>query len=466
MTTDLEEVRLAAPEFRGAALELGRCQDLEVCLDGPAGTGKTFACLYKVHIMLILYPGSKAIVARKTNVALAGSAMATFREMLDPREGVNYYGGSKVRPAAFEYPNGSLMIVTGLDRREKIKSYEFDLAYLNEATEMDEEDIEYVRTRLRHGKMPYHQLIMDCNPDAPEHWLNQRMESGKTTRLLSRHEDNPRYFDLRTNDWTPEGRDYIFDVLGGLTGVLLERMRFGIWAAAFGTVYQGVWDRNKNVIDSFPVPKGAPVYLVLDFGYTHPFVCKWYFLDNDGRLYCYRELYVTKKLVEDLAKEILILSGWFHLLPPDHPKYKSSPDENADPLPREIITDHDIEDRKTFERHARLYTTAAKKSVSDGIQAVAARLRPAGDGKPRLLYFRNCLANRDPDLVKRKLPTCSAEEFNVYVWKKGASSSEKEEPVKEHDHGMDCDRYMVAHLDLKNHATGYFHAPAGSSWGR
>jgi phage terminase large subunit len=230
--TIVEEVKIAAPEFRGAAMQLGACRDLEVCLDGPAGTGKTYACLYKQHILLSLFPNVKALVARKSNVALAGSAMATFREMLNPYERVRYYGGSKIRPAAFLYPNGSELIMTGLDRREKIKSYEFDIAYLNEGTELEEEDLEYVRSRMRHGKLPYHQIIMDCNPDAPEHWLNQRMESGKTTRLLSRHEDNPRFFDAKAGDWTPEGREYIFETLGGLTGVLLARMRWGLWQAA------------------------------------------------------------------------------------------------------------------------------------------------------------------------------------------------------------------------------------------
>lgn len=456
MTTTLAEKRIPPPELRGANLALGACRDIEVCLDGPAGSGKTVAALFKVHMLLLRHPGAKALVARKTNTALAGSAIATYREMLDPEEGVTYFGGNKIKPAAFEYSNGSIMVVNGLDKRDKIKSWEFDIAYINEATECDEEDIEYVRSRLRHGKIGYHQLIMDCNPDAPEHWLNQRMESGKTTRLLSRHEDNPRYFDAKTNDWTAAGREYIFEILAGLTGVLLERMRFGVWAAAHGTIYQGVWDRNRNVVDRFPIPHGWSRYLGIDFGYTNPFVCKWYALDPDGRLICYREIYKTKTLVEDLAKEILIVSGWFHLLDPKHPRYQSSPAQNADPLPRAIIADHDAEDRATFEKHTRLYITPAKKTVRDGIQAVAARLRPAGDGKPRLYYFRDCLVERDQDLVRRKRPTCTIEEFNAYVWKRGADQSEKEEPVKENDHGLDCDRYMVMHLDNAGDAVTYF----------
>jgi len=390
--------------------------------------------------MLTLYPGSKALVARKTNIALAGSAMATFREMLDPRE-ATYYGGSKVKPAAYQYRNGSIMIVSGLDKPEKIKSFEFDLAYLNEVTEMTEEDIEFVRSRLRHGKTPYHQLIMDTNPDAPTHWVNVRMLEGKTTRLLSRHEQNPRYFDIRKNDWTKEGYTYIFEILGGLTGVRLARLRYGVWAAASGTVYEGSYDRAKNVIDPFPIPKEWPRWIVLDFGFTNPFVCKWYAEDNDGRLYCYREIYKTKTLVEDHAKQIKHLSRWG--------------EKDGDPLPRQVIADHDAEDRETFTRHTGLYTTPAHKSVSDGIQAVASRLRPAGDGKPRLMYFSNCLVEPDPELVREKKPKCGIEEFDVYIWDTRQGLKKGDQPVKEFDHSMDCDRYMCAFMDLVPNQVGY-----------
>lgn len=457
MSVALPEIRIPAPELRGGNLALGACHDLEVCLDGPAGTGKTVAVLYKVHLMLTMFPGAKALVARKTNTALAGSAIATYRDMiLDPREGVRYFGGNKVRPAAFEYPNGSIMIVNGLDKPDKVKSWEFDIAAINEATECNLEDIEFVRSRLRHGKLPYHQLIMDVNPGPPTHWLNQRMNDGITTRLVSRHEDNPRFFDLKTNDWTPEGRSYIFETLGGLTGVRLARLRYGIWAAAEGTVYEDSWDRARNVVDKFPIPREWPRYLSIDFGYTNPFVCLWAAQDPDGRLIIYRQIYRTKRLVEDHCRDIAIASGWYHLLPKDHPKHQPKPADWADPLPREVIVDHDAEDRATFETHLRMATTRAHKSVSDGIQAVASRLRPAGDGRPRLTIVRNCLIERDEELARAKRPLCLEDEPEVYIWKRGADTTVKEEPVKENDHALDACRYLVARFDLMPSGVSYF----------
>jgi len=156
--------------------------------------------------------------------------------------------------------------------------------------------------------------------------------------------------------------------------------------------------------------------------------------DPDGRLYVYREIYRTKRLVEDHAKQIKHHSRWG--------------ESGGDPLPRAIICDHDAEDRATFERHTGLMTVPAQKNVSAGIQAMASRLRAAGDGKPRLMYFRDCLVERDQELARNKKPTCTIEEPDGYVWDTRQGMKRGEQPVKEDDHGMDTSRYGVAHFDL------------------
>ncbi len=450
------EVRIPAPELRGNNFALGSHRDTEICLDGPAGTGKTFAILYKIHMLLLTYPGSKWLVTRRYNVDLAGSAMATYQEsVLDENEDVYYYGGSKVKPAGYIYPNGSFMAVNGLDRPGRLKSFECDGVYINEATECDVQHLEYARMRLRKGVMPYQQIIMDTNPDAPTHWLNQRMNEGKTTRLLSRHEDNPRYYDTATGAWTEAGRNYIEGILGGLTGVRLARYRYGIWAAAEGAVYEDAWDRSRNVVDRFAIPRAWPRYLAIDFGYTNPFVCLWAAVDPDGRMYIYRQIYRTKRLVggdpafNDHATDIALASGWWHLLPRLHPKYTSTPAEWADPLPREVIADHDAEGRATLQTHLGLYCAPANKSVLEGIQALSARFRMAGDGKPRFMVLRDSLVERDPELAQAKRPTCLEEEPDVYVWKVDASGARvKDEPVKDNDHALDPARYLAARFDI------------------
>jgi len=431
MNVTIQELHIPSPEIRGGVWQLGSCHDTEVGIDGPAGTGKTFGILYYIHILLLTYPGAKWLVTRRYNTDLAASAMSTYQnDVLNEHEGVYYFGGNKVKPAGFIYPNGSFLAVNGLDRPGRLKSFECDGVYINEATECEIDHLEFARMRLRKGVMPWQQVIMDFNPDAPEHWLNLRMNAGITTRLLSRHEDNPRYFDLHTQDWTEEGRRYIFGILGGLTGVRLARYRYGIWAAAEGTVYEDSFDRAHNVIKRFDIPLAWPRYMSLDFGYVNPFVAKWYAEDPDGRYYCYREIYMTKRLVEEHARQVKQLSRWGQ--------------QGGDPLPRVIYADHDAEGRETFTRHTGILTTPAHKAVAEGIQAMAARLRPAGDHRPRLMYFEDCLVERDQELVRAKKPTCTIEEFPSYVWDTRGGQKKGDAPVKEDDHGMDADRYLCA----------------------
>jgi phage terminase large subunit len=100
-------------------------------------------------------------------------------------------------------------------------------------------------------------------------------------------------------------------------------------------------------------------------------------------------------------------------------------------------------------------TVAATKNLSAGIQAVASRLKVAGDGKARLFLLRDALVERDPALDEKKLPACCEEELDGYIWNLTSGRKKGEEPVDKDNHGADCLRYMCAHLDLKQRPQGF-----------
>lgn len=412
---------------RGGSIALLECRDPEVLLEGPAGTGKTLSCLWKLHAAALQHPGMRGLMVRKTLISLTASALVTFTtQILNTAPfRVRFFGGNKVKPAQFEYANGSVLVVGGLDNAAKIMSTEYDLIYVNEATDLTLDDWEKLTARNRYGVMPYQQVIADCNPDAPTHWLNVRCNEGSTTRLRSTHHDNPRYWD--GEDWTDEGRAYVVDKLGKLTGVRRHRLLDGLWAAAEGIVYDG-YDPALHLIDGFAIPPDWSRYWILDFGYVHPFVWQWWAVDPDGQAYRYREIYSTGRLVTDHAAQGLALS-------------------KDEPRPVAIITDHDAEDRATFERATGLTTIPAYKSVSDGIQAVAARLRVNDNRKAGLYFIRDARVDRDSSLVDAGKPTCTEEEFPSYIWDVRPGVRKGEQPVKADDHGMDATRYFVAHID-------------------
>ena len=384
-------------------------------LSGPAGTGKSRGCLEYLHSCCIEYPGTRALIVRKTLTSLTASGLVTYREKVLPGFSVRFFGGNREKPAAYQYANGSVAVVGGLDKANKVLSAEYDLIYVQQAEELSEPEWETLTTRLRNGIKPVPQLIADCNPDAPTHWLKRRADKGQTVMLESRHEDNPTV--------TPE---YLAK-LDALTGVRYYRLRLGLWVAAEGMVYEG-WDRNIHVVDRFEPPGIWPRYLAVDFGYTNPFVCQCWVEDPDGRLYLLWEIYRTQRLVEDHAAQIK------RLIARDQP-------------PRAIICDHDAEDRATLERHLGMPTIGAHKSVSPGIQAVATRLRPVGGSTPRLMLMRDALVERDPLLDESKRPASTVEEVEGYVWDTGAGQRKGEQPLKRDDHGLDAMRYLVAFID-------------------
>jgi phage terminase large subunit len=435
----------------GGARELFTAKEDEILMVGPAGTGKSVACLWRMHTACLLNPGMRGLMARRTMISLTSTALVTWREKVVKQALAEhvlwYYGGSKEEPAQYRYRNGSVIVIGGLDNPDKIMSSEYDLIYVQEAIELREDDWEKLTTRLRNNARDPMQLIADTNPGAPTHWLRGRVNRGVTKEILSRHEDNPTLM-RRDGTLTPSGEKYLAR-LDRLTGVRYERLRKGKWVAAEGSIYD-MWDDAIHLVDRFEVPIEWTRYWAIDFGFTNPFVCQWWAEDPDGRLILYREIYMTGRTVDEHAKTIMAQvsrANRNYVHPAGQQRYAHQGRDWIEPKPRAIICDHDAGGRVVLAREVGLSTVAAHKAVDTGIQAVQQRLQLA-DERPRLQLMRDCVVERDSTLEERKVPQCTYEEISGYVWDTSEGKPPKEVPDKEDDHGMDAERYMVAHLDL------------------
>ncbi|MGD2042035.1 MAG: phage terminase large subunit [Acidimicrobiia bacterium] len=437
---------------RGAAHELFTHRGDEVLLSGPAGTGKSMACLMKLHMIMLKNPGARGLIVRKTATSLTSTALVTWRQHV-AKEAiesglVRYWGGSAEEPPQYRYFNGpggsigSRVMLGGMDRATRIMSSEYDVVFAQEAIELTLDDWEAITTRLRNGRVSFQQLMADTNPAQPTHWLNQRAQAGTTAMLESRHQDNPMLYD-DDGERTERGRAYLAK-LDRLTGVRHKRLALGLWVAAEGQIYDE-WDPAIHHISRFDIPHSWPRYWVVDFGYTHPFVLQWWATDPDGRAYLYREIYRTGCTVDQHAasalKWVTRNTGSVRDSRRQGPPPRS---EWIEPVPQAVICDHDAEGRATLTKELGLPTVPAKKAVKDGIQAVQRRLRKQGDGRPRLFVLRDSTVRRDQELVDAHKPTSTVEEIPGYVW-----DAAKEAPVKEEDDGCDAMRYLVAHLDLR-----------------
>lgn len=423
------EVKARNYQPRGAAAELFAYQGREVLISGPAGTGKSRAALEKINQHCIEYPGIRVLMCRKTRASMSESVLVTFEDkVLGSDNPMVADGPQRTHRHSYQYPTGSEIVIGGLDKPSRLMSTEFDIIYIAEANETELTDLESLSTRLRNFKMPYQQLIADTNPDHPNHYLKKRADSGAIKMLYSVHKDNPRLWDAEKQAWTPEGVIYLA-TLEALSGVRKDRLYYGKWVQAEGAVYDQ-YNESIHLMNRFEIPRDWRRFRVIDFGYTNPFVCQWWAQDHDGRLYLYREIYMSQRTVASHAAQIKELSA-------------------GEVFDRPVIADHDAEDRATLAA-AGIQTKAAAKDISTGIQAVQERLKVAGDGKPRLFILRDSLVERDQRLADLHRPTCTQDEFTGYIWPKGIDGKAvKESPIKENDHGMDAMRYLVKAVDGK-----------------
>lgn len=392
-----------------------------VLLTGSAGGGKSRVAAEKIHGFCKKYPGATAIGLRKAREFASKSVVFALKTAQGDDQSVHYNASELI----FHYDNGSKIFIAGMkddNQRQALRSINgdgsADMVWGEEANALTEDDHNELLARLRGTAASWRQILYTTNPDHPSHWIKRRlMDSGEAAVYFSSAEDNPHNPD-----------DYL-ETLAGLTGVLGQRLRDGLWVQAEGVVYDEFRD-DVHVIDSFPIPDEWRKFRAIDFGYSNPFVCQWWAMDHDGRLYLYREVYMSQRTVAVHSKQIEALTG----------------DEQIE----NTVTDHDAEDRATLHENG-IYTAAAHKSISPGIQAAKERLKVAGDGRPRLFLLRDALVELDSVMDDQNKPTSTLQELSVYAWPKGASGRPvKEVPVDDNNHGCDAMRYMVMHVETNS----------------
>jgi phage terminase large subunit len=158
--------------------------------------------LEKVHLFLMNYAGARGLIVRKTRASMTESVLVTFESHV-ATAGCTLTNQQRRTRTAYDYVNGSSLVVGGMDNPDRLMSTEYDIIAVFEATELTEDDWEKLTTRLRNGKAPYQQIIADCNPAAPSHWLKRRADRGQMAVFPSTHKDNPRLWDGK--GWTKEG---------------------------------------------------------------------------------------------------------------------------------------------------------------------------------------------------------------------------------------------------------------------
>ena len=416
----------------GAARDFWRYKGAEAILSGPYDTGKTFGALHKLHALNLKYANSFSFMARLTYKSLKNTVIKTYENKIlpvppkHPDSAIRKHGGENVE--FYEYPNGSQIICAGLDDPYKLLSGEFDFGYVNQAEEVPLNAWEILSGRLsgRAGNAPYTQLMADCNPSYPTHWILHR----KRLKLFEQlHRYNPTIYNQATGELLPEGAKRI-ETLQGLTGLRYKQGYLGLWESAEGTVYEFMSATHRIPRDKLPEIRAW--YLAIDFGFTNPFVCQLWGLDSDGRLYLVNEIYMTRRTIEEHIPKIKELIGNRRI--------------------EACVTDHDPGAQKTLTQHGIPNVINAKKDIENGIQIMQNRLKVQADKKPRLFVVEDACIEWDSNLFREYpgdlFPCCTEHEFPLYAYPETKEGKpEKETPLDVNNHGMDASRYMTMYFE-------------------
>lgn len=153
-------------------------------------------------------------------------------------------------------------------------------AYINEASLANEEVFNEIDNRC---SAPGSRIILDTNPDNPEHWLKKNYidNKDKDAKIVSFH--------FAMDDNTILGEDYIKAKKAATpAGMFYDRSILGLWVSGEGMVYR---DFDKKRMSVEEAPKGLSYYVGVDWGYAegHAGALLVFGDDKQGNIYLIEE---------------------------------------------------------------------------------------------------------------------------------------------------------------------------------
>lgn len=378
--------------------------------------------------------------------------MVTWEEEVLPSKQDAWMSGTAKRATRDSYvntDNDSVIVLAGADTPEKFLSTQYDIIWIWEARELSKDSVQVLTSRNRNGVIPFQQMVFDTNPAGRNHHLNKRFPAGYRTlpadhparrirpfeddhqqvRLLSRHVDNPGFFDAYGQPlprWGPYGRK-----LDRLVGARRRNLRDGDWASEEGMVLEG-WDESIHLIDPQLVPEIQWTFASFDKGTRQPGCLGVWGVDADGVMYELAEVYRVGMGIDWWADVVVELDNEFHF--------------------RSAVSDHHPEwiekfnDKLSEKGRPRLFQNA-NKDREVGIQVLQDAITTRG-GPPMLYFVRgNLRYGRCPIRDQEEMPACTVEEIPDIVWAKTDDGKPKKEELDpacaDFDHGFDQTRYAA-----------------------
>jgi hypothetical protein len=199
-----------------------------------------------------------------------------------------------------EFGSGVIRL-RNLDNPSKFKSSEFAAVMVDELTLNPQSTFETLRFRMRWTGIERTIFIGATNPNGPgagwvrNLWVDRNFptEYSAPTRLhtgdMGQLKDEFIYIPAKTVDNPHLSESYDTDLMG-LPEALRKAYRDGSWDTFEGQVFTE-WNRDVHVVKPFELKPWYKRFFSYDHGYSKPYACLWYAVDDNGYVFCYRELY-------------------------------------------------------------------------------------------------------------------------------------------------------------------------------
>lgn len=164
-------------------------QNRYLMLYGGAGSGKSVFAAQKVILRVLSKYKHRFLCIRKVARTIRNSQFKLFKDLI-AEYNLSQYFEIKENEMNIVCKNGNEIISAGVDDVEKLKSIVgVSGIWIEEATELSNEDFVQIDLRLRGETQEYKQIILSYNPIYIGHWLNQ-IKLDDCTRFKSTYLDN------------------------------------------------------------------------------------------------------------------------------------------------------------------------------------------------------------------------------------------------------------------------------------
>jgi hypothetical protein len=306
------------PFMRGEVLEpCGQCPqelfhsatEFDVLYGGAAGGGKTKALLMEGLKACVRYPGLRVGAFRRTFGELEESLLAELAEVEFAKAIGGHWHGSKYN---LLFPNGSRLMfryAESVQDATRRQGGQYQLLLFDERTLTNPNVVSFLESRLRSGRadIPVLGIRSGTNPGGPGHGAAKDRYIVPTSYGTKTYQDirgrQVRFIPSKLSDNPHVNAEYAHD-LDALPEQLRAAFRDGSWDTFAGQMFSE-WSYERHVVKPMTLPKSWKRYNGIDWGYSKPWAVLWAAVDEDGRVWLYRELYKTKVGESDQAKQIL-----------------------------------------------------------------------------------------------------------------------------------------------------------------